>query len=821
MNDDEKPKADGEDATQLTPPPVALPAPPAPGDDVPPKPAPVSAEPVEPNPGGRAPVAEDERARALAAWKRWRPGDDPSARMKDALEDVARAQQRSPESLDALIRAADEELEERRRRRPGGHEVLEDLPHFSSQDLATLIVARRRRRDDDIRRGLDTEPGRASDEEASRAKNAWAQWRRIPQELRDVLESPRTSEEEAIQALAAWRRRQEPTVEDRLLEELLDESPEIPIHRIQDASLLDFEAELGVRLEPEAAPKAEARPAEPGLPPTREAVPAGPSVAGPEDLKARDLVAGLGTSQSEEEDKARTLATRYRLEYIDLTHFAPDPEIFKSVPIDLMFRYTFLPYRKERGRLLVVMADPTDIPVVDEISLLLGLPIQPVVGTKGGIEECLKRGQGSSRVLEEAGESFKIQVVDDEGKAEDLSIDKIKKDTSPIIRLVDTVLFDALTRRASDIHIETQDTEVVIKYRIDGALQKAMKPIAKEHHSAIISRIKVMAELDIAEKRVPQDGRFRVFVQGRSVDFRVSVMPSVHGEDSVIRVLDKESMSKQFQSLSLDILGYDERELVRFRRLIREPYGMVLVTGPTGSGKTTTLYGALSEIKSEEDKIITIEDPVEYQLKGITQIPVNEKKGLTFARGLRSILRHDPDKVMVGEIRDAETAEIAINSALTGHLVFTTVHANNVIDVLGRFINMGIEPYNFVSALNCVLAQRLVRTICKNCKRKVQPTPELLAESGLMADSDTWVYEGAGCVECQGTGFKGRTAICELLDVSDRIRELILARKSSAEIKRAAKEEGMVFMRDAAVTKALQGETTLQEINKVTFVEAF
>jgi type IV pilus assembly protein PilB len=348
-----------------------------------------------------------------------------------------------------------------------------------------------------------------------------------------------------------------------------------------------------------------------------------------------------------------------------------------------------------------------------------------------------------------------------------------------------------------------------------------MKPIAKEHHQTIISRIKVMAELDIAEKRVPQDGRFRVRVGGRAIDFRVSIMPSVHGEDAVIRILDKESLSKQFASLRLDVLGFDERELARFRRFIREPYGMVLVTGPTGSGKTTTLYAALSEIKTEEDKIITIEDPVEYQLKGVTQIPVNEKKGLTFARGLRSILRHDPDKIMVGEIRDPETADIAIQSALTGHLVFTTVHANNVIDVLGRFLNMKIEPYNFVSALNCVQAQRLVRTICSHCTRRVKASRELLVESGLdpVAYADTWFYEGAGCLECGGTGYKGRTAICELLDVSDSVREMILARRSSADIKRAAREEGMIFLRESAVNKALTGRTTLQEINKVTFVE--
>jgi type II secretory ATPase GspE/PulE/Tfp pilus assembly ATPase PilB-like protein len=532
--------------------------------------------------------------------------------------------------------------------------------------------------------------------------------------------------------------------------------------------------------------------------------------------------AARALTSSSEEDAARSLALSHGLEYVDVGSFAPDPEILKAVPVELMFRYTFLPYKREGGRLVLVMADPTDIPVVDTLGLVLQTSIQPAVGTPSAIQEALKRSQGTQRVLEQASESFKIQILrDDENGEEVLSIDKIQADQSPIIRLVDSTVFDALNRRASDIHIETRDSEVVIKYRIDGVLQPAMKPIAKEHHSTIISRIKVMSELDIAEKRVPQDGRFRVKIGGRSIDFRVSIMPSVHGEDAVIRILDKESLSKQFSSLRLDVLGFDELELTRFRRFIREPYGMVLVTGPTGSGKTTTLYAALSEIKTEEDKIITIEDPVEYQLKGVTQIPVNEKKGLTFARGLRSILRHDPDKVMVGEIRDPETADIAIQSALTGHLVFTTVHANNVIDVLGRFLNMKIEPYNFVSALNCVQAQRLVRTICAHCKRQVNAPRELLVESGLDPKTygDVPFFEGAGCIECGGTGYKGRTAICELLDVTDTIRELILARRSSADIKRAARDEGMIFLRESAVNKALAGKTTLQEINKVTFVE--
>jgi type IV pilus assembly protein PilB len=425
-------------------------------------------------------------------------------------------------------------------------------------------------------------------------------------------------------------------------------------------------------------------------------------------------------------------------------------------------------------------------------------------------------------VLEEATESFHLQLLKEEDNGEEsLTVERLTSDISPVIRLVDSTIYTAIQRRASDIHIETQDDAVHVKYRIDGVLQPAMRPIAKQFHSSIISRIKVMAELDIAEKRVPQDGRFKLRMPGKTIDFRVSIMPSVHGEDAVIRILDKESISEQFTELRLDILGFPDAELKRFRKYIAEPYGMVLVTGPTGSGKTTTLYAALSEIKSVEDKIITIEDPVEYQLRGITQIPINEKKGLTFARGLRSILRHDPDKIMVGEIRDSETAQIAINSALTGHLVFTTVHANNVLDVLGRFLNMGVEAYQFVSALNCVLAQRLVRTICHHCKRPATIAPALLEESALdpsLAASHTF-YEGLGCIECGGTGYKGRMAICELLDLSDHIREMILEKRPTSEIKKAAREEGMRFLRESAVERVLEGTTTLREINKVTFVE--
>ncbi len=521
-----------------------------------------------------------------------------------------------------------------------------------------------------------------------------------------------------------------------------------------------------------------------------------------------------------EEAHARRLAERYRLDFLDMALFRIDQELFRGIPAELMLRYGFVPFKRDGRALVIVVSDPTDLTMIDELAVLLGTPVRVMVGARSAIEGILKKSESSQRVLDDATEDF-IQVLKDEDSSEDLTVERLTSDHSPIIRMVDAMVFTAIQRRASDIHIETQDDAVVVKYRIDGVLQPASRPIAKASHSAIISRIKVMAELDIAEKRVPQDGRFRLRVRGKTIDFRVSIMPSAHGEDAVIRILDKQSISEQFTELRLDILGFPDLELRRFRKYIREPYGMVLVTGPTGSGKTTTLYGALAEIRSIEDKIITIEDPVEYQLKGITQIPINEKKGLTFARGLRSILRHDPDKIMVGEIRDPETAQIAIQSALTGHLVFTTVHANNVFDVLGRFLNMGVEPYQFVSALNCVMAQRLVRKICEKCRQPVAITRELLIESAMdpaLADTHTF-YEGVGCVECGGTGFKGRMAICELLDLTDHVRELILERRPISELKRAAKEQGLRFLRESAVERVMLGLTTLREINKVTFVE--
>jgi len=528
--------------------------------------------------------------------------------------------------------------------------------------------------------------------------------------------------------------------------------------------------------------------------------------------------------ESAERVAAERLAQRYRLNFVKLEDYPIDYALVQSLPVDLMLRHRFVPLRRENGHMFIAMADPSDLMLLDELKVQLGVQLKVEVGTRTAIEGVLRKGDASQRVLAEATEGFRASLIKETDQGEEvLDLDRLSGDSemSPIIKLVDTLIFTALERRASDIHIETRDNEVMVKYRIDGALYDAGDPIDIKHHQTIISRIKVMSELDIAERRVPQDGRFRMRIKGRKVDFRVSIMPSIYGEDAVIRILDKEQINEAFHDLRLDVVGFDPTLLGKFRRFIAEPYGMVLVTGPTGSGKTTTLYAALNEIRNDEDKIITIEDPVEYQLRGITQIPVNEKKGLTFARGLRSILRHDPDKIMVGEIRDTETAQIAIQSALTGHLVFTTVHANNVIDVIGRFLNMGVEPYNFVSSLNCVLAQRLVRVLCTRCKQRYQPSEEELRESGLLPERarDQVFYTSLGCEICNHTGYRGRTAIHELLDLSDNIREMIIARRPGSEVRRAAREEGLGSLRESALKLVFDGKTTLHEINRVTFVE--
>ena len=526
--------------------------------------------------------------------------------------------------------------------------------------------------------------------------------------------------------------------------------------------------------------------------------------------------------------EAKQIARRYRLPYIDLLPLGKespiDYEELARIPVDLMLRNHIVPLRREGRNLHAAMADPTNLERLEELENVLNVRIVPYVATQGAIDVVLKKGDATQRVLQEAASTFRISLVKETENGEEvLDLDRLASDSdmSPIIKLVDTIVYNAMESRASDIHIEAHDREMLVKFRIDGALYQKVDPIDISFHQTLISRIKVMSELDIAERRIPQDGRFRVRYKGRTVDFRVSIMPASYGENAVIRILDKEQISEEFKNLSLEVVGFDAEDLKHFRLYIKEPYGMVLVTGPTGSGKTTTLYGALNEIRNSEDKIITIEDPVEYQLNGIMQIPVNEKKGLTFARGLRSILRHDPDKIMVGEIRDNETAQIAIQSALTGHLVFTTVHANNVIDVIGRFINMGVEPYNFVSALNCVLAQRLVRLLCPVCKRDYQPTEEELSISGLGRAEvrNKQFFMNVGCDACNHTGYRGRTAIHELLDMSDPIREMIIERRPGSEIRRQAEKEGLTSLRFSALKKVFSGATTLYEINRVTFVE--
>ncbi|MBE0461415.1 MAG: type II/IV secretion system protein [Candidatus Aminicenantes bacterium] len=524
-----------------------------------------------------------------------------------------------------------------------------------------------------------------------------------------------------------------------------------------------------------------------------------------------------------EEEETKRLAKRYNVPYIELSSVLLNREFIQSFPVDFIYRSNFVPLEENKDSVRIAIADPSDISTIDSIESFLGKKVEVFAASRRAIHEALRRSETAVQILKEATEGFITQVIEKEGGEEEemISVERLADQDGSIIKLVHSIIFTAVQKRASDIHIESREGGVVIKYRVDGVLKEAMEPIDKKFQSPIISRIKVMSDLDIAERRVPQDGRFRLKIKDKTIDFRVSIMPCIYGEDAVIRILDKEMITEAISELRLDLLGFSDQVLSKFRRYISQPYGMVLVTGPTGSGKTTTLYAAITEIKSPEDKIITIEDPVEYQIEGITQIPVNEKKGLTFARGLRSILRHDPDKIMVGEIRDPETAQIAIQSALTGHLVFTTVHANNVFDVIGRFLHMKVDPYSFISALNCILAQRLVRILCKKCKRAVKYEPEILLESGLDPEKykDIIFYETQGCMECGNTGYQGRTAIAELLELSDEIREMILDRKPLSEVKKRAEAEGMLFLRQIGIETVLKGVTSLKELNKVTFVE--
>ena len=541
------------------------------------------------------------------------------------------------------------------------------------------------------------------------------------------------------------------------------------------------------------------------------------TLSGPESTAANEL---QPERQPERQiDEARRRAARLGYPFTNLDVFREDVSAWQQIPMDSILRYRVVPLREEGESLVIAVGEPARYRELDELERGLGRPLVIEVAAPFQIEEILARNRTSSFLLDKASQELKLEVVsDDDREREDL--EATSETSSPIIKLVHSLLLNGIERRASDIHVETKEEQVLLKYRVDGVLYAAMDSVDRQHHSAIVSRLKVMAELDVAEKRVPQDGRFKLKIRGRAIDFRVSIMPSIYGEDVVVRILDKESISEQFSELRLDVLGFPDHELKRFRKFIREPYGMVLVTGPTGSGKTTTLYAALSEIASPEVKIVTVEDPVEYRIPHITQVPVNEKKGLTFARGLRSILRHDPDTIMVGEVRDAETAQIAVQAALTGHLVFTTVHANNAFDVIGRFLHMGVEPHNFVSALNCVMAQRLVRSVCEGCRDQTTIDPNELDLSGLDdADRNRDFFVGRGCYQCHGTGFHGRTAVCELLSLNDRLRELILEQRSSTELKRAAREEGMISIRDHALEKVFSGITTLADINKVTFVD--
>ena len=523
-----------------------------------------------------------------------------------------------------------------------------------------------------------------------------------------------------------------------------------------------------------------------------------------------------------EKDVALALAEQCGVGYVDLSNFKMNEELLNTLPNDAIYRFQFVPLEMVAGVLSIAVTDPTDVVKLDELELFLDRPLKIFVATESAISSTVKAGEGARRVLREVSEDFMLHLVKETDRGEEiLSVENISEDTSPVIKLINTTIIDALSRRASDIHIETGHDRVEIKYRIDGVLYRANDPIDLHFQAPIISRLKVMSELDISERRIPQDGRFKIRFNDKSIDFRISIMPSALGEDAVIRILDKESIASDFKGLTLENLGISAREIKRLRKKIREPYGMALVTGPTGSGKTTTLYAALTEIHTGEEKIITIEDPVEYMLPGVLQIPVNEKKGLTFARGLRSILRHDPDKIMVGEIRDSETAQIAVQSALTGHLVFTTVHANNVFDVIGRFIHMGIDPYNFVSCLNFVMAQRLVRRICRACRKPIVYSYDSLVDSGIDPKrvERTTLYEAIGCEACAGTGYRGRSAIVELLELNDEIRDLVIGKAPATQLKRAARDSGVVFLRDSAVEKLIEGETTLKEINRVTFVE--
>lgn len=522
------------------------------------------------------------------------------------------------------------------------------------------------------------------------------------------------------------------------------------------------------------------------------------------------------------EELAQLIAAQYSYQYVDLEGIEV-PELIHMVSPEIMTKYQFIPYEKKGDTLVIAISEPLDfLNAVDELEVLIDMDISIVIAGINKIREILKKVETSQSVLDTASDDMRLLIVRQSDKGEEiLSREKVSAEESPIVKLVDSTILDAIDKRASDIHIESSDSGMIILYRIDGMLYQATEPFDISHQSPVISRIKVMSELDISEKRIPQDGRFKLKVMDRYIDFRVSILPTIFGEDAVIRILDKNSLVADAGEFRLDSMGLPLQELEKMRRMIHAPYGMFLMTGPTGSGKTTTLYRALSEVNSKDVKIITIEDPVEYQIKGIVQIPVNVKKGLTFAKGLRSILRHDPDKILVGEIRDSETAQISLQSALTGHLVFTTVHANSSFEVVARFMHMGIEPYNLMAALNCIVAQRLIRVLC-HCKIKTSISEKKLVESGIDPDliKGRDFYRDKGCEDCKGTGFKGRKAIIELVVLDDDMREMFIKRAPLSVLKKKAAESGTVFLRKAAINEVLNGETTLREANRISFIES-
>jgi general secretion pathway protein E len=517
-------------------------------------------------------------------------------------------------------------------------------------------------------------------------------------------------------------------------------------------------------------------------------------------------------------DFLREMGEAFAYPVLDMAGLRDLAPAFDLLPFNLALGRECAACRDGAGRLWLVFADPLSPDLLDWAEQRLPATFTPALVLRDDLLAWLHRLEGGLKAMDGVLADADANRASDH--VEEISLAAIGADASPVVKLVHSTLYDAVASQASDIHLENDPAGLHIKYRVDGVLAGVAQVPGRETAEQVISRIKVMAELDIAERRVPQDGRFKVFMRGREIDLRVSIMPGVFGEDAVLRILDRQQLADELRGISLERLGFHGEMLAGIRRLSREPYGMFLVTGPTGSGKTTTLYAAISEINTGQDKIITIEDPVEYQLPGILQIPVNEKKGLSFARGLRSILRHDPDKIMVGEIRDAETAQIAVQSALTGHLVFTTVHANNVYDVIGRFMHMGVDPYSFVSALNGILAQRLVRVNCPHCSGPAAPGAELLADSGLTPEAAAGFdfRAGKGCGQCRGSGYKGRQAIAELLPLNDEIRELIVARAAIRQVKEAALRAGVRDLRDAALAMVKRGETTLEEINRVTFV---